>query len=435
MYAYRRFHRRRIPLWAVPMVYVVVSTAAAMILPRLEHAYLHIHLAHLSADSARDVFATIASGMLAFTGIVFAIAFLVVQFGSAAYSPRLAVLFVEKSSVYHILGIFFATFTYSLAALTWTDRGGDGGAPLLSSMVVGGLLLISLLGFSVLIRSVDSLQIHKVLQTIGRQGRSLIAEMPYADAKDQRDDEADVAAPPGVPLQKLIYSGEPQVVAELDFRTLLDLALSADALIWVECSICDALMEDAPMVSVYGASKPLPEAALRRAFSLEPLGTYEQDPRFAIRLLVDVAIRALSPAVNDPTTAVQAVDQIEDLMRRLGRRQLDSGSISDAAGTVRIIFPTPSWEDYLALSFDEIRHYGAGSLQVQRRLRAALAGLAEALPEGERRAAVSRYIIHMDESMTRSTFDAYDRESGLVADPQGLGSPRRRRTAAPSLPH
>ena len=412
------------------MVYVVVSTVAALTLPRLEFAYAHHHLTEVSLESARDVFATIAGGMMAFTGIVFAIAFLVVQFGSAAYSPRLAVMFAQRPAMYHVLGIFFATFTYSLAALTWTDRNGTGAAPLFSSLLVGLLLVISLFAFALLVRSIDTLQIHKVMQAIGRQGRRVIADMPPADAVDRGDDGLGEATPPGPPVQKLAYTGEPQVLAELDLRALLDLALEADAVIDVECSVGDALMEDGLMASVYGTSK-LPEAALRRAFRLAPLGTFEQDPRFAIRLLVDVAIRALSPAVNDPTTAVQAIDQIEDLMHRLGRRQLDSGSITDAAGVMRVVFPAPSWEDYLELSFDEIRHYGTTSLQIQRRLRAALAGVAEALPEGDRRNAVSHYLIHMDECMTRSTFDTQDREAGLVADPQGLGSPRRRTSALP----
>jgi uncharacterized membrane protein len=95
----------------------------------------------------------------------------------------------------------------------------------------------------------------------------------------------------------------------------------------------------------------------------------------AIRLLVDIAIRALSPAVNDPTTAVQALDQIEDLLRRLGCRQLEAGYALDAAGKIRVIFPVPTWQDYLALAFDEIRQFGAASIQVDRRLRTALIGL------------------------------------------------------------
>src|SRR4029077_4464554 len=108
----------------------------------------------------------------------------------------------------------------------------------------------------------------------------------------------------------------------------------------------------------------LAQQALMRAVHLTTIRTFEQDPKYAIRLLVDIAIRALSPAINDPTTAVQALDQIEDLLRRLGRRQLDAGYARDATGSIRVIFPVPTWQDYLALSFDEIRQFGATSVQV-----------------------------------------------------------------------
>ena len=98
-----------------------------------------------------------------------------------------------------------------------------------------------------------------------------------------------------------------------------------------------------------------------RAVQLAFERTSEQDPKYPIRLLVDVAIKALSPAINDPTTAVQAIDQIEDLLRRLGGHDLDAGYAHDADGVLRLIFPMPTWEDYLVLAFDEIRHCGFGT--------------------------------------------------------------------------
>ena len=130
-----------------------------------------------------------------------------------------------------------------------------------------------------------------------------------------------------------------------------------------------------------------------RAIRLARERTFEQDPKYPIRLLVDIAIRALSPAINDPTTAVQTIDQLEDLLRRLGQYDLDAGHASDANGVVRLVFPMPTWEDYLALAFDEIRQYGSTSVQVMRRLRSALVGLIESTVErrsDRRGAAVSR---------------------------------------------
>ena len=171
-----------------------------------------------------------------------------------------------------------------------------------------------------------------------------------------------------------------------------------------------------------------------RAIKLERERTLEQDPKYPIRLLVDVAIKALSPAINDPTTAVQTIDQLEDLLYRLGRSKLDVGYVRDASGTLRLVFPTPTWEDYLTLAFDEIRQFGGNSVQVMRRLRSALVSLAELLPRTERIAAVRRYLEHLDLVVERSPFDSQDRAKARQGDRQGLGLSRGRGEPAPPLP-
>jgi uncharacterized membrane protein len=223
------------------------------------------------------------------------------------------------------------------------------------------------------------------------------------------------------------------VIAAFDLPALVRLAQSADAVVAIEGGVGETLVEDAVLLRVHGAARKLPERSLMRTIRLASSRTFEQDPKYAIRLLVDIAIRALSPAVNDPTTAVQALDQIEDLLRRLGRRQLDAGCARDATGTVRVVFPVPTWQDYLALSFDEIRQFGAASIQVGRRLRAALVGLGESIAVEERRAAVRRYLEHLNLGIGRSSFDDQDRAAALQADRQGLGLPRKR-PASDDLP-
>ena len=112
------------------------------------------------------------------------------------------------------------------------------------------------------------------------------------------------------------------------------------------------------------------ERKLRNGIELGKERTFEQDPKYAIRLLVDIAIRALSPAINDPTTAVQALDQIEDLLLRLGQRHLEIGDFRDRDGKLRLVVSFPTWDDLLRLAFDEICFYGATSVQVMRRMNA-----------------------------------------------------------------
>jgi len=189
------------------------------------------------------------------------------------------------------------------------------------------------------------------------------------------------------------------------------------------CGVGDTLVEDTLVLQVHRAQRQLPEQALMRAIHLDTARSFEQDPKYAIRLLVDIAIKALSPAINDPTTAVQTIDQIEDLLLRLGKSALDVGQAEDEKGTLRLIVPMPDWEDFLTLAFDEIRQYGTSSVQVMRRLRSALISLANSLPDPDRAGAVRKYLKHLDMGIERSPLDPEDRAMARQGDRQGLGGP------------
>src|SRR5262249_55181388 len=211
-----------------------------------------------------------------------------------------------------------------------------------------------------------------------------------------------------------------------DIRRLVAAARRAGAVIVMSHAVGDTILDGAALLSVHGAGARIAEPELMRAVRLAPERTFEQDPKYALRLLVDIAIKALSPAINDPTTAVQAIHPIEDLLRRLGRRDLDAGYARDRDGKLRLVYPMPTWEDYLTLAFDEIRQFGASSVQVMRRLRSTLVELAAVQTSPERAEAVRRYLAHLDLVIERSPFDAEDRLTARQEDRQGLGQTRKR---------
>ncbi len=200
----------------------------------------------MSAAAGMAFFSAVSSGMMALTGIVFAIAFVMVQFSALAYSPRLVVMFASNPTLFHSLGIFFATFIYSLVALLWTDRGGSGTVPQLSYLLVTILLIVSMLAFVRLIQSVNDLQIHNVLQGIGARGRTVIRAMfPHVEGSAETGvNSARVPADLGPVMQTLTYSGEPRVIAKLDTDVLVRLAQSANAIISIECGVGETLVED-----------------------------------------------------------------------------------------------------------------------------------------------------------------------------------------------
>ncbi|WP_406857558.1 DUF2254 domain-containing protein [Alsobacter sp. KACC 23698] len=418
-------------LWLIPTAYTAASVGAAMVVPRLEQAWAPGLVHGMSAASATAFLSATASGMLAMTAIVFSIAFVMVQFSAIAYSPRLVLWFASRPGLYHALGVFMATFAYALADLMWTDRAGSGSAPLISTMLVVVLLVASMLAFAMLVQSLSGLQITEVLCLIGDQGRDVLASpgsVYGAPSRPEDDQQTQRMAALGPPVRTLLFQGSPRSITRLDVRRLVEEAEVADAVFVMACGVGDTLVDQSPILHVYAASAgdapEVNEPAMRRAIGLGRERTFDQDPKWALRLLVDIAIKALSPAINDPTTAVQALDQIDDLLRRLARLHLDNVWVGGVDGVPRLFIPLPSWDDMLALSFDEIRQFGASSVQVMRRLRAALVGVQEVAPTPERRDAVGRYLHHLDQNIRKSALDTQDRITARQIDLQGLGLTR-----------
>src|SRR5215471_910686 len=161
-------------LWLIPLVYAIAAILCAVGLPRFEYTYLASFTIDISVASVQAYLAAVASGMMVLTGIVFSIAFVVVQFSAVAYSPRLVLWLARDPILYHSLGVFVATFMYSLSALLWVDRASSGRVPLFSLLLVAALLVLSVVLFSRLVQSINKLQITNVLHTIGNRGRYVI---------------------------------------------------------------------------------------------------------------------------------------------------------------------------------------------------------------------------------------------------------------------
>ncbi len=421
--------RSVLPVWMIPLAYVAATIALAFTLPPLEYRFLPGLTHAMTISSAVAIFSSIASGMIALTGIVFSISFVMVQFSSSAYSPRLVSWFSESPIVFHSLGLFSATFIYALVVIGWVDRNGSGKVPFISTWVVVFLLITSVFALVLLIRGVSELQVSRVLRLIGHRGREAIREVYLENEAAVLDKEVDlfVLAENMPPSQTLGFSGRPLVIESIDTRSLVRMAKEAEGVIVLRYAVGDAVMEGSPLLQLFGGKKRLAESHLAGAIKLGEERTFEQDPRYPIRLLVDIAIKALSPSINDPTTAVQAIDQIEDLLRRLATCNLEVGSVRDEHGTLRLVFPTPDWRDYVSLAFDEISFYGASSLQVVRKLRSALDDLLEIGPPPKKEALLS-CLEHLDHIVNRYFTGEHDRNRAKQTDRQGLGLTMRRRS-------
>ena len=411
--------------WVIPLSYAVAAVVLGLGFPRIEVRIFHGLTSTITIPAAMALYSSVASGMLALSGVVFSLAFVMIQFSATAYSPRLVLWISRDPFMWHAVGVFTATFLYALAALSWVDRNASGKVPFISSWMVFGLLLASVAMFVGLIQRISLLQINRMLTFTGDQGRQVI-EAVYP----QLDSPVASSAPEheqfrSLPLTKtLTHRTSPQVIQALDTVALVRLAKASGGVIEMVAAVGDTLVDLTPVLHLYGARQAIDERALTKAIEMGEQRTFEQDPKYAIRLLVDIAIKALSPAINDPTSAVQALNQIEDLLLRLGCRCLEIGYFRDSEGQLRLVVPYPSWEDFLLLAFDEIRYYGAHSVQVMRRMMALVNNLISRLPEN-RDPALLHWEERLQATIARSFEYLEEKQEASVEDRQGLGVPRR----------
>jgi uncharacterized membrane protein len=407
--------RLRRSLIAIPALYLVAAAALGIIAPQLDDA---TGGGDSGIDTARDILTSTATGMIAFTGFVVAGLLVVVQFAAGQYSPRLVLWFRSDPLMKHAIGCFLASFLYALMALAWLERDDVTFSPDLTVTVAIALLVVSSVLFVVLLQRVtDRLRPRSLYGAVARAGIRAAREtypLPLAEAAEDGSWRR--------PEPSVIAAARPGVVVSLDRPRLLTAAERAGATIELVPAVGEFIGPHDDLLRVHGGDELDPNR-LRAAVLIADERTIEQDPAFALRIVVDTAIRALSPAVNDPTTAVHGLDVLEVLVRELAGRDLETSLDRDADGTVRLVWPSPSWSDVLDLAFDEIRHYGAGSLQVARRLRAVLEDL-RAATAPLRHAAIDEHLRRLDDAV-ESAFPGPERVQAMVPDPTGLGMARR----------
>ncbi|MGI9540138.1 MAG: DUF2254 domain-containing protein [Miltoncostaeaceae bacterium] len=387
-------------IWPIP----VAITVAAFL---LADATIAVDAANDDAvlifdpTTATALLAAIAAAMITFTGFVFSVLLLVVQFASGQFTPRVLRTAYRDRLTQVALGIFVGTFVYTLNVLSEIR---DEAVPTFAVSVAILFVLISVILFIALVSRVSkSMRAPRIADTVVRDGLDAIARTcgPHGG--------------PDAPGRALPADADDKVAAEetgilraVDRRGLARLARNAGAEIELRRAVGDHLGRGTPLFIVRGGE--IPAARLRRRVIVADERAIGDDPLFALRIVVDIAARALSPGVNDPTTAVQAIDRVQTLLEALVDRDLPGGDVCDGDGSPLLREPQPTWGDVLELGIDEIATYGADSEQVMRRLRALLADLTVLAPPGERREATRARLAALGES--------------APADWQGLGLAR-----------
>ena len=366
-----------------------------------------------SESTASTILGSIASALVALTGFVVAFGVLVVQMATQTLSPRFMRLWYRDGLQKAVLATFVATLTYSLALLRGVD---DTSVPDVGVTLAGiGVTVCVVLFLVYLDRFVHNLRPVAVAWNVAAAGARVFLE-------DESHPSATATTPPDGAPTLLVRCASPGAIQAIDREGLLATAIRHDCVLVLPNAVGDIVAHHTVLVEVHGATPPRPND-LRGMLALGEERTIEQDPAFALRILVDIAIRALSPAVNDPNTACQVMGGIEDLLLVIGESDLSGrGQLRDGEGRLRVLIRTRSWDDVLALALTEIREYGATSTQVTRRMRTLLDRLAERV-RPEHRAAVDAQISELDAALERHVPDPRAREFASRPDAQGLGGP------------
>ena len=377
------------------------------------------------ADTAQAVLGTMASAMFTFIVFVSSALLVAVQLASSQLTPRIIAIVFRDPVTRISLVVFVFNFTFTLAVLARVTTT----VPLLTTYLAAYGCLASLGVFLYMIDHVGkSLRPSGALWAVAWLGRKVIENVyPRRLAGLSSTTPAPSPFVGGDPTGT-IRNRKDGVVLAFDIRGLLGLAERADCVIEMVPQVGDFVAVGDPLFRIFQGGESLSADALCHSVAVGQERTLEQDPTFAIRIIVDIASKGLSPAINDPTTAVLAVDQLHHLLGNVGSRLLDEGRVCDAAGRLRLVYRTPDWEDFVHLAVTEIRQFGAASIQIARRLRAMLENLIQSLPE-ERAALLRRELDLLERSSKRFFMEPEDQALAEVSDLQGVGSNHGRNEA------
>jgi len=409
-------------LWVFPLLAIVLGALLGAVDVQVDKS---IHLPAgwtYSASTATTVLSAIIGALAALTGFVVTVTVLVAQMAIGTFSARFMRIWYRDPLLKTVLAILIGAFAFSFSLLRRVE---NNFVPNLGVTTAGVLVLVSLVLFAVFLNR----YMHQLRPVAVA---ALVAGYVHRDFKrlftavaDDPEVFTEPFAPDGEEPALVVRSTTAGAIQAIDLEGLVGWARRHDCLLVLRHRVGDFVPGHASLIEAYGGhpSAARDERALRRMVALGLERTVAQDPAFAIRIIADIACKALSAAINDPTTAVQVLDHLSEVLRIIGTTDLQSFR-SPANGVPRrgVVMAMRSWDEYLALGVTEIREYGSTSIQVMRRLRAMLEELRGDVPP-EHRDAVTEELARLDATVAQSFGDSVDLDRARLADAEGMGGP------------
>jgi uncharacterized membrane protein len=359
--------RRRLRTALVQAIYILSAVGLGLLVPHISVG------ATVESRRVTEMLVAVGAAFVPFIAIIYSLLFLVVQFSSTEFTPRLN-LFRDSPIVWHAFSFFTSVIVFSFTAAFAIGK--DPQTTLLVPIIVTVLVLVAIAMFRSLQSSAfRSIQLASTLSAVTRRGREVVDDV-YPD----QTTEAPAAPPvPAATAGEVLWPARAATLQAIDVPALVRCAERAGVVIEL-CVRPGQVIPEHGRVAVIHGDGAVEVHDLVRTLQTGVERTFDQDPSMALRVLADIALRALSPAVNDPTTAVQALDEIDALLRQMVRRDLAVETVNGSDGQLRLQLALPTWEDYVAVALDETIAIAGSSEQVRQRVERLLTELIAIAP-------------------------------------------------------
>ncbi len=377
--------RLRSSMWLIPSGMTLAACALAALTLWFDHQrigtpdFLSALPLRVGVEGARGLLSTVAGSIITVTGVVFSITIVVLQLASGQFTPRILRNFTEDRATQAVLGVFIGTFTYALIVLRSIRSAADDYdrfVPVLS-VTLGLLFCLVSIGFLIffinhIARSIQAeVIIARVTEDAARVVDQLFPETADGDppiASPSSANAADTADPADAGVA--VCARKAGYFQAVDRKRLAAVAASLDALIIVDVEIGAFILPGMHVVSVHGQTTVASDKGADEILSCILTGverSNDQDVGRGLMELTDIAVRALSPGVNDPTTAIACVDRLTQIIALLGERQIND-IVEMKDGVRRVVVRQPSFEDVAMPPLRQLRHHGSGDPAVALRL-------------------------------------------------------------------
>lgn len=418
-------------LWFVPTVLAALALLLASVLVEVDVALLSNAQARGvlpwlfsgTADAARSVLSTIAGSLITVISIAFSLIIIALQQASAQFTPRVLRSFTADRGNQVVLGMYIATFLYALLVLRAVrsasqDLNQVSFVPALSVTVAIALAIVCLgLLIYFIHHTSQSLQVSVILERVrtdlNKQIAALHPDRSAGSIVDPPPVSLVIATLPGIGMRHRIHSERTGFIRTIDERAIRAAPLDGVRWLWVRRQVGEFVTTGGILAEYVTEVPPDGDLAqcLRAAIVLDDRRSLNQDPLFGIRQLVDIALKGLSPGINDPTTADYALYHLGDALGTLADRAFPHVGQPTEDGGAWIYFSRPTWDAFVAAAFDQIRRAAIGQVQVIQTLLDVLADLAVHVPPGSRGDAIRRQVAEIRRIAARAEWSDADTQS------------------------